>query len=500
MVRLGVHWRPLMAWQPIDLEQQIRRRQTVRRHAERRHHHFYQARLDSHFIPNFAVTPIRWVGERWIMSLIAVVIGLLVFVVLPSFASVFTGTDRSTVWLALALPTPAATAPAGHDDSRIGLIDGNYVPLAEAAAWTSIQVQSGQTLGQICASEGIKTGQLQALLQGLPNASRLGQLRPGDRVGLRRNDRGALTGMQLDDDLGERFLITLDDHGLPQAQALGGAVELRVRVASGQIEDSLFGAAEQAGLSDPMTLQLAKVFAYDIDFAQDLRVGDAFSVVLQERYRDGEKISGGDILAAAFVNRGKRYDALRFTPPGSNPEYYDRSGRSLRKAFIRTPVEFTRISSRFSSARKHPILGRTRAHHGVDYAAPSGTPVIAAADGRIVQSGWQNGYGNTVVIDHGRGHSTLYGHLSRIAGHGRRGNRVSQGSVIGYVGMTGLATGPHLHYEFRINGVHRDPLSVTMPPPPPLAAGLLAVFRRATAPLLAQLAEAEARHGTVAQR
>lgn len=500
MVRLGVHWRPLMAWQPIDLEQQIRRRQTVRRHAERRHRHFYQARLESHFLPNFAVAPIRWVGERWIMSVIAVLLGLLVFVVLPSWASVFTGNDRSAVWMTLALPAPTATPVANHDDPRIGLIDGNYVPLTEAAAWSSIKVQPGQTLGQICASQSIAVGQLDALLKDLPIADQLSRIRPGDQIGLRRDPSGALTGLQLNNDQGERFLIEIDATGSSRARPLGGNVELRVRVASGQIEGSLFGAAEQAGLSDPMILQLAKVFAYDVDFAQDLRVGDAFSLVLQERYRDGEKLSGGDILAATFVNRGKRYDALRFTAPGGNPEYYDSLGRSLRKAFIRTPVEFTRISSRFSSARRHPVLGTTRAHQGVDYAAPTGTPVIAAADGRIVQSGWQNGYGNTVVIDHGRGHSTLYGHMSRIAGSGRRGNRVSQGSVIGYVGMTGLATGPHLHYEFRINGVHRDPLSVTMPPPAPLAAGLLTAFRRATAPLAAQLAQAEARRGPVATR
>jgi len=200
------------------------------------------------------------------------------------------------------------------------------------------------------------------------------------------------------------------------------------------------------------------------------------------------------------VNRGRRFDALRFEKADGSVEYYDQAGRPLRKAFIRTPVEFSRISSRFSSARRHPILGTVRAHKGVDYAAPSGTPIMAAAEGRVSFAGWKTGYGRVVIIDHGRGHSTLYAHMSRFGANAKVGTRVRQGDNIGYVGMTGLATAPHLHYEFRINGVHRDPLKVTLPPPEPLPGTLMAKFRAVTAPFINQLAQAELRSATIAQR
>jgi len=211
-------------------------------------------------------------------------------------------------------------------------------------------------------------------------------------------------------------------------------------------------------------------------------------------------VPGGDIIAATFMNRGRRYDALRYQKADGSIEYYDQAGRPLRKAFIRTPVEFSRISSRFSSARRHPILGTVRAHKGVDYAAPSGTTIMAASDGRITFAGWKTGYGRVVIIDHGRGHSTLYAHMSGFGKAAKVGVRVRQGDNIGYVGMTGLATAPHLHYEFRINGVHRDPLKVTLPPPEPLPSALMAQFRAATTPYIRQLAQVEQRSTTVAQR
>jgi murein DD-endopeptidase MepM/ murein hydrolase activator NlpD len=217
-----------------------------------------------------------------------------------------------------------------------------------------------------------------------------------------------------------------------------------------------------------MIMQLAHIFGWDIDFALNIRNGDSFSVIYQEDYLNGKKLNDGPILAAEFINQGHVYRAIRYTDPTGNSDYYDPSGKSMRKAFLRTPVEFTRISSGFTMGRFHPILNKIRAHKGVDYAAPTGTPIKATGDGKITFRGRKGGYGNVVILQHGARYSTLYGHMSKFRGGLAVGSRVRQGQVIGYVGMTGLATGPHLHYEFRIDGVHRDPLRVKLPGAEPL--------------------------------
>jgi murein DD-endopeptidase MepM/ murein hydrolase activator NlpD len=264
------------------------------------------------------------------------------------------------------------------------------------------------------------------------------------------------------------------------------AVEQREHVAHGVVEGSLFAAGSKAGMSNAMILKLAKVFGYDIDFAQDLREGDSFSVIYDDVYREGEHLHDGDIIAATFINQGKRYTAIRYTNASGETMYFSEDGRPLRKSFLRTPVEFTRISSVFSVGRMHPILGYMRAHKGVDYAAPTGTPIRAAGDGKITFRGWSSGYGNFVTIQHNGHISTAYGHMSAFANE-KLGQHVSQGQIIGYVGMTGLATGPHLHYEFRVDGQHRDPLTVTLPKEEPLPATQLALFRQKSGALLAKL-------------
>ncbi len=474
---------------------QLKRRQAVRRHAQRRHQHFYAKSLDGNFIQNFATAPIRWTGERWVIGAMAGLLATLALVVLPSWAGTFSSEpDQAAHWSELPLPpAPADLTRSTEIDTRIALVEGNYIPLAETGQWTSATVESGQTLGAIFSSAGISSAQMMDVLSKMPSASVLTRLRPGEHIGMRRNAAGALTGIQFDAEGLSRIQVDVASDGQVVERPVSGTIEKRVRVASGLIEGSLFAAGDAAGLSDVAILQMAKVFSYDIDFAQDLRKGDRFAVVYEDHYRDGEQVGGGQILAASFFNRGKKYDALRYARPGGDSEYYDLSGRPLRKAFIRTPVEFTRISSRFSSARRHPILGKVRAHQGVDYAAPAGTPIIAAAAGKVVFAGWQNGYGNTIVIDHGKGHTTLYGHMSRFSGASKRGSRVQQGTTIGYVGKTGLATAPHLHYEFRIGGVHRDPLKLTLPPPEPLPGALMADFRSKTQALGSQLVLADSR-------
>ena len=230
------------------------------------------------------------------------------------------------------------------------------------------------------------------------------------------------------------------------------------------------------------------MFKYDIDFS-DSQKGDRFSVVYDQIWSEGERIGTGDIAAATFTTGGKTYSGFRFEHDGE-VGYYTADGRPLKKAFIRMPIPYARVTSGFSRARKHPVLGRTRRHDGVDYGAGTGTPIHAAGDARVKFVGWKSGYGRTIVLDHGKGYTTLYAHMSRF-GKYKPGSSIKQGTVIGYVGSSGLATGPHLHYEFRINGVHRNPLTVTMPPPEPLKGAALVAFRAQTAPALARIQQVE---------
>ena len=263
--------------------------------------------------------------------------------------------------------------------------------------------------------------------------------------------------------------------------------EVTVATASGVIDTSLFEAGQHAGLSDSLIMRMAEIFGWDVDFALDIRAGDRFALVFEEQFKDGQKIGEGPIIAAEFTNRGRRIRAVRYVDPTGRADYFTPDGLSMRKAFLRSPVNFTRISSRFSFSRKHPILHKMRAHRGVDYAAPRGTAVKASGDGRVVSAGRNGGYGRTVVLRHGSVYTTLYAHLSRISKGIRPGKRVEQGQTIGYVGSTGLATGPHLHYEFRVRGVHRDPLSVKLPRADSLAEEYMDDFREEAKPLLAKL-------------
>ena len=234
-------------------------------------------------------------------------------------------------------------------------------------------------------------------------------------------------------------------------------------------------------------MALADIFGWDIDFVLDVRPGDTFAVTYSEIWRDGKYVKDGPIEAAEFVNQGREFRAVRYADPDGDSHYYTPDGRSMHKAFLRAPVEFTRVSSRFNSARLHPILNRIRAHKGVDYAAPIGTPVKAAGDGSIRFAGVMGGYGNVVEIEHSRSVMTVYGHLSRFARGTRVGAHVTQGTVIAYVGMTGLATGPHLHYEYRVNGVFKNPQTVPLPSAAPIDARYRDDFLARTAPLLATL-------------
>jgi len=262
----------------------------------------------------------------------------------------------------------------------------------------------------------------------------------------------------------------------------------RQRIASARIEGSLFSSASRAGIDQRTTMNLVDIFAWDIDFARDMRNGDSFQVVYEERFDDNGKTLESRILAAKFINQGQEYHAVRYEQAEGKVDYFTPDGKSMRKAYLKAPVKFSRISSRFRLKRKHPVLGYTRAHRGVDYASPTGTPIHAIGDGRITFVGWKGGYGRYIQIRHNnRSHTTSYAHLRRYAKGIKSGKKVRQGQVIGYVGMSGLATGPHLHFEFRSRGRAVNPLTVKHPPARPVAKAEKTRFKQQTAPLLGLL-------------
>ena len=311
-------------------------------------------------------------------------------------------------------------------------------------------------------------------------------MKPGDVIKVTHTPAGAIMELSRKLSETETLKVVRDDTGFA-AEMIRNPVETRIRTAAAVIDSSLFQSAEASGISDVVSLKLANVFAYDIDFAMDIREGDRFTVKYQQIYQNGRYLRDGEVLAAEFFNTGKIYRAVRFTPDGGSAGYFTPDGRPLRKAFLRAPVEFTRVSSVFQANRRHPILNLIRGHMGTDYAAPTGTPVHAAGEGRVAFKGTRGGYGNAIMLSHGTSVSTLYGHMSRFARNLHIGSHVNQGDVIGYVGRTGLATGPHLHYEYLMNGVHMNPQTVHLPGAEPLRADALAKFTSAAAPLLSGL-------------
>lgn len=351
--------------------------------------------------------------------------------------------------------------------------------------WETVTVKRGDTLAAIFNRHHLPPGDLHQIMSLGAATATLKVLLPGQRFRLRQSDDQQLQELVYDINKTDSLHVVRDGSSF-QAHAVQRTPEARIKLASATIDSSLFLAGQKAGLSENLIMELANIFAWDVDFALDIRSGDHFTVLYQEDFLDGEKLRDGDILAAEFTNQGKTYRAVRYTDASGHSDYYTPDGHSMRKAFLRTPVAFTHISSRFGM-RYHPILNRMREHNGVDYAAPTGTPIKAAGDGKIVFRGVKGGYGNVIIIQHGGRYSTLYGHMSRFAKGIYTGKLVRQGQIIGYVGMTGLATGPHLHYEFRVNGVHRNPLTVKLPNAAPIAAQYKSDFEAHTTQLLTQL-------------
>jgi murein DD-endopeptidase MepM/ murein hydrolase activator NlpD len=347
-------------------------------------------------------------------------------------------------------------------------------------------IRSGDSLSSIFKKHGLSANLLHRIVHSSDTAKQLTDIRPGETLFLELDSDDNLHRLTLEHNKIRSLEITAGNDGF-SAIELNREVEPRSTFTSGTIESSLYEAAKEAGLSENLIMQLANIFGWDVDFALEIRAGDRFTVIYQEDYLDGEKLRDGPILAAEFVNRGRSYRALRYEDETGRIDYYTPEGRSMRKAFLRAPVDFRRISSRFTQERWHPVLGVKRPHRGVDYAAKTGTPIKAAGDGKVIHRGTKGGYGRTVIIKHGQRYTTLYGHLSRYNKKVKQGSKVKQGQIIGYVGKSGLATGPHLHYEFRVNGVHRNPLTVKLPAAEPIAKRYLPDFKFQTQPLLTRL-------------
>ncbi|UCC15527.1 MAG: peptidoglycan DD-metalloendopeptidase family protein [Gammaproteobacteria bacterium] len=348
-----------------------------------------------------------------------------------------------------------------------------------------VEIKPGDSLDRLFRRHGLSVADLALMLELKEARNALAVIKPGDKIEVTHEGERVLgLSRPLSEELTMRVVRSESAY---EVEFMANPVEHRPAFVQGEIETSLFEAGAEAGMSDRLIMNLAGVFAWDVDFALEIRKEDRFSLVYQQVWQDGERLRDGDILAAEFVNQGRVYRALRFEDPEGRVDYYTPEGLSVRKAFLRAPLDFTRVSSNFNPNRLHPILKTKRPHKGVDYAAPKGTPIKAAGDGRIIFRGRNGGYGNCVIIQHGGNITTLYAHLSKFARGRNKGTRVRQGQVVGYVGATGLATAAHLHYEYRLNGVHRNPRTVPLPEAEPVSPKYRDAFMEATQPLVAQL-------------
>ncbi len=372
--------------------------------------------------------------------------------------------------LTLPLPIPEAKTAASAVESP----DNSSM---ESGKWLEQKVASGDSLALIFSRLGLSARLLHQITHSSKEAAELTNIKPGESVRIRMGSDGRLQELIYQSDAIHTMHITPDGDSFKTDNQVK-QVEKRVGYVSDSITSSFYLSAQKAGLSDALIMDLATIFGWDIDFALEIREGDRFTVVYEEEFLDGSRFGNGKIIAAEFINRGKAYRAIRYEKDDGDFDYYSPDGKSMRKAFLRAPVDFRRISSHFAKERWHPVLGKKRPHQGVDYAAAIGTPIKAAGDGKVIFRGVKGGYGRAIIIKHGSQYSTLYGHMSKFNGSVHNGSKVKQGQIIGYVGQSGLATGPHLHYEFRINGVHKNPLTVKLPASKPLEAKYMSDFQK----------------------
>lgn len=351
--------------------------------------------------------------------------------------------------------------------------------------WPEETIGKGDNLAKVFKRAGLSATDLHYLGQTKHKKS-LTQIHPGDRLAYQQDTQGTLQQAKLIISPLESYHFRRSDEGFTSEHVMR---EPNVQYAYGSatIENSLFLAGQEANLSQNIIMEMADIFAYDVDFSLDIRSGDQFELLYEELFLDGQKIKNGNIVAARFVNRDRDLTAVRYEDNTGSSSYFNPKGLSMRKAFMRNPVDFARISSRFNLKRKHPILHKIRAHKGVDYAAKRGTPIKAVGKGKVIWAGTKGGYGRTVILQHGQRYTTLYAHMNKYGKGIRSGRYVEQGQIIGYVGSSGLASGPHLHYEFRVNGTHKNPLTVRFPNAKPIPAKERKKFQGQAKQVLAKL-------------
>lgn len=408
---------------------------------------------------------------------------------------------RRRYWLSLGLasagailfqvidPVPAQASFSAAAMPVAAPASASLAPPVPTLTTANFRIANGDTLAQLFSDRNLNPADLAAIMGTGHGTERLKRILPGDMIRVQYTPDAHVQTLRIQYDDAHMLNVTRADDGSYSAAVSVIPTTVTSAYAHGVIENSLFDASARAGLSDGTTMELIQLFAWDVDFAHDIQSGDSFTVLYQKIQRAGHAVVDGPILAAEFKTGGHDYKIVRFTDPNGTTGYYTPDGKSIRKALMRAPVSYSRISSGFSLHRKHPILGYSRAHQGVDYAAPTGTPIHAAGDGRVVFVGLKGGYGKCMVIDHGGGYATLYGHMSRFKKGMHAGLHVAQEQVIGFVGMTGLATGPHLHFEVHVNGVPHNPRTVTLPNVAPVTTQYLADFDQSSKGLLAQLTD-----------
>ncbi|WP_231505771.1 peptidoglycan DD-metalloendopeptidase family protein [Guyparkeria halophila] len=390
-----------------------------------------------------------------------------------------------------AIETPESNRAAVGDRDEPPATDTEEQAATTSLEETTITVDSGDTLSTIFEKAGLGYSDVLKVLDLGDEARRLERIRPGDKLVLITDDAEQFAGLKYDLSSESELSIFRRDGDQLVAEITDLPSETRLVSAGGTIKGSLYQSAIATGVPPAQIMQLAEVFGWKVDFLRDVRDGDQFRLIYEVRERDGERLGTGHIVAAEFTNRGEKVQAVRYTSPDGTTGYYEPDGSSLERGFLRYPVEFSRISSNFNPKRLHPIHNTVRPHNGVDLAAPTGTPVKSAASGRVTFVGWKHGYGKVVQVRHDAKHETLYAHLSGFKGNLKRGASVDKGATIGFVGMTGAATGPHLHYEFKVHGKALDPLKVDLPEANPIASEHRKDFIARTRGSLEELARIE---------
>ena len=329
-----------------------------------------------------------------------------------------------------------------------------------------IEIKAGDTLEELFIENNLNIGHLFQIMSSNSAEQYLKYLRPGDTIVI-NHINGEVINLTRNLNLKKALFIQRDAENF-NSSIIDRDIQIRKKFGYGNIKTSLFESAIENGLTEKLIMNLTDILAWDIDFVYDVRIDDDFYILFEEIWQDDKYVTDGNIIALEFNNNGRKFQAIRYTNENGVPNYFTPDGNNMSKAFIRAPLDFTRVSSNFNPNRKHPILNTIRAHRGVDYAAPKGTKIKASGDGKIIFRGVKSGYGNVIILQHGDNITTLYAHMSGFNSAFKLGDRVKQNQVIGYVGSSGLATAPHLHYEYRVNGIHKNPRTVKLPQAQPI--------------------------------